>query len=199
MKTVKKIMIVFALLLLSIFSIYGVSASENASSVTVSYTSDKSYAYVKLQVDVEGNGEVLDMNQPIRNGSVIYDLLEGDAKTFTISPDQGYRIYRIEYFNGYTTVDLSSQLKDSSITILVEDQDALLTVTFKKEQSELVPDKEPSETGSESQGTPKDTQHIVQTGDMTSKESILMLMGISLSLMMLVWKRKKDKISEGEA
>lgn len=201
MKKAGKLMIALTLLLSPVMSIQSVAASEESSSVTVSYSPDKIYVYVKLKIEVTGNGEVIDMNQPIRNGSITYDIQEGDSKHFEIRPDDGYIIKSVLFSDGYVSEDVSAQLQSGKVDITVQDRNAELKVVFEKKKSDTDDGNKPASpdgTGTEPSEKPdggkiEDTsKEGVQTGDVANTELILMLMGISLILMLIMWKKSSD-------
>ena len=202
MRRTVKLIIALALVLSPAMSVKNVIASERSSSVTVSYTPDKIYAFVKLKVEVEGRGEVRDMDQSIRSGSITFDMREGDAKKFEIRPDDGYIIGSVEYFDGYDKKNISSQLTNSMTDIIVRDRDAVLNVRFEKKKSN-------SETNSGTQKPVIPENHKpnvnvtelvssskVQTDDVTNREMVLMLMGISFVLILIILKRRRDSSDE---
>lgn len=132
MKTLKKRIIIVAVILLFVLTVNTVYANESDSQVSVSYIPDKAYVSVLLTIKVEGNGAVMDKNQSIREGSLVYDLQEDDMKRFTIVADEGYRISKIEFNDGYTATSMLKSQSNQSIDIEMKDKDATLIVAFEK-------------------------------------------------------------------
>lgn len=132
MKRIRKICIIIVLLLYPVIKMPSVEAKDDSSNVPVFYTPIKVYKKVKLQVNVKGKGVLLDYQQPIREGQVVYELLEADSKSFTIKADTGYQVAEASYFDGYQKSDLLKRDNTQSITVKLTDKDANLTVTFTK-------------------------------------------------------------------
>lgn len=136
MKKFRKILLSTSIILLLLVSIGTIYAKDGSSNVTVSYTPSKVYSWVKLEVHISGKGTVFDQYQSIQEGSLLYDLQEKDTKEFKIIPAEGYELSKLEFNNGYQTLDLLKNMQGDMVNITVEDRNASLFIHFKKKTSE---------------------------------------------------------------
>lgn len=189
MERLKKFMLSTAVLMLGFVSVNNIYASERSSSVTVSYSPDNVYERVKLEVEVSGQGTLYDADQVIRNGIVTYEMQDEDTKSFTIKPDSGYEVTKLEYTNGYQTTDMRKDAENSNFSIKVKDKDASLIVRFDKKKSDSSDQNKPE---IDNNGSLDNTSNP-QTGDNTHIGLTVYVMVGALMLVLLLWKKEQEE------
>lgn len=189
MERLKKFMLSTAVLMLGFVSVNNIYASERSSSVTVSYFPDNVYERVKLEVEVSGQGTLYDADQVIRNGIVTYEMQDEDTKSFTIKPDSGYEVTKLEYTNGYQTTDMRKDAENSNFSIKVKDKDASLIVRFDKKKSDSSDQNKPE---IDNNGSLDNTSNP-QTGDNTHIGLTVYVMVGALMLVLLLWKKEQEE------
>lgn len=189
MERLKKFMLSTAVLMLGFVSVNNIYASERSSSVTVSYSPDNVYERVKLEVEVSGQGTLYDADQVIRNGIVTYEMQDEDTKSFTIKPDSGYEVTKLEYTNGYQTTDMRKDAENSNFSIKVKDKDASLVVRFDKKKSDSSDQNKPE---IDNNGSLDNTSNP-QTGDNTHIGLTVYVMVGALMLVLLLWKKEQEE------
>lgn len=170
------------ILFTTVITLIPVHASTISGDVPVSYTPQQ--IEYKLDVDVRGQGQVIDGAQSIQNGVIQYTFTEVTEKDFEIRPDFGYHVKKILllYDNGRSE-ELKSQIMQNKLTIHVNASMRLI-VEFEKVQDM------PGLSGeNDNQGSSGSI-----TGDETDmRKRWLLLFGSGAALIILFLKEKEQK------
>ena len=201
MKKIKSISVAAAVLLLSLFTVGTAMAGEGSAQTTASYTPGKAYAKVKLTVQAQGNGTVVDVNQNIRQGPMVYDMQEEDEKEFTAQPDTGYIISKIEFNDGDTVNNLLTDPKRQTVHVKMKDKDASLLVQFEQVKEDIKEDTKQEVTTEKVTTTvtttttsKKEVREIVpKTGDSFKAGGYIALMAAAIILLVLLIKKRNSE------
>lgn len=117
-----------------------VSAAEGKSSTAVMYGVPEGTPFPFI-LEVRGNGTVYDGTESIRNGSVQYEMVEGEQKQLRVVPDAGYLITHI-YSQTTSQKDIIGELSGEELTVTVPNGRMILTFVF-----EPVPTEDAGDTG----------------------------------------------------
>lgn len=197
MKRLRKIMLLITVMILGLLVSDRVRASEKSATVQVSYSPEQIYAKIKLEVGVSEHGMLLDENQIIRNGIIVYDLHDEDTKSFQVVPDEGYEITKMIFNDGYQSMDLQNKLREDQFSITMSDKDASLYIEFgKKPDSDSNEGNKPDIDQHPDNGDSSINQGSSdgpQTGDKTQVGQVLTVMVGSILLLAILWKKRKDE------
>ena len=131
--------ITFALLLACMMCLGVKDATAKSGSgtsiVCVNFTSDDKFS---LKVLVGKGGMLKDGKQEIRDGEMVYSVSLDQQKSFTIVPDDGYKISHVWYERPELDdkVDYLNGLKNNTVSIDVESTEMVLQVEFSKDSKD---------------------------------------------------------------
>lgn len=151
-----------------------IKGAESQGTTTVSYTPGRHYERVVLNIDVHGKGTVYDGTQSIREGMVVYTMLEEDEKTLHIEADKGHQVKQIRRYEGNSGkyVDITEQLIEGNLTIVMGKVDSRVEIEFQAKGGD------------------------VNTGDETNTNEMMMLAILSLMTIILRLLAKKQDTNE---
>lgn len=193
---IKKRVLVGFIMILSLLMAPGTEgyAAEAQSKTAVVYRVPEGTPFPFI-LEVQGNGTVYDGTKAIRNGSVQYEMVEGQQKELRVVPDEGFVITHI-YCKTTSLQDIRDQLKGDQLTVTVPNSRVLLTFVFEK-----IPEKELGTAGDRGPGGPgkppadKDKAkgtRAGRTGDETSILGYLLIAGLSGMVLLAAGRRKRQ-------
>lgn len=125
-------LIMLLILLLPCIPMRNVQANENSKSVEVSYSPSKdALKKISMRVEIIGNGSISDESEMIVGSSIVYELNFEDTKVFTLLPDAGNHIERIEYDGEDIT---SSIINKTKVKVICKDHDTVLKIIYDKDK-----------------------------------------------------------------
>lgn len=164
------------------------AAESSGTSVTFTVKENETYL---LSVSVEGKGSIFDGKEVIRDQINKYHLENGTYKTFRIVPDEGYEISRVT-LNGK---DITNLIINGEITVKSEDYEQVLVFYFTKTTDS--DNEKPGGVNKKPDNSQTNSHpNRVETGDATRKMLYGLTLVASISVLVIVVKRKKDKEEE---
>lgn len=189
MKLVKRAIVIIGVIVLSSIQIMTLIASEASSTINVSYTPDRVYKTVNLELQVHGQGTVYDGDQAIREGNtIVYELYETDRKTLRIEPDKGYKITSVLLDDGITSQDITAKIDSGLLNIIMTNRNASLIIHFSK-----IDANDSSNGGDISEKKPVNTVKHPATGDQTSVNQLLTIAVTTLFVIYILHHKKKQE------
>lgn len=168
---VKIRLIMLLILMLPCIPMGNIQANENSKSVEVSYSPSKdALKKISMQVEIIGKGSISDESEMIVGSSIVYELNFEDTKVFTLLPDTGNHIARIEYDGEDIT---SSILNKTKVKVICKDHDTVLKIIYDKD---------------------KKIDSSVQTGDGTNVVIWSIIGGTSFAILYFI-KEKRSTLS----